>query len=166
METAVVVGINGAGIIPIGNILNTMLADNGGPTNTHALVLASLAIDSGNNGEVPFFADQRGFQRIVDGTVDIGAVEGIGGGVFGLVVTSNLDTVDPNDEGTTLREAIFVTYDGDAGPVRRIEAERAQLQDGSWVLSNAKIWPLRNGETSEALSEFAAEFELPDFGIA
>ena len=69
--------------------------------------------------------------------------------------------VGANHDATTLREAIFVTYDGEAGPVRRIEAERAQLQEGSWILSNAKIWPLRNGENAEALSEFAVEFELP-----
>ncbi len=65
------------------------LANNGGPTLTHALLPGSPAFDSGNNASVanppfsgPPFIDQRGFNRIVDGsdadttaTVDIGAYE-------------------------------------------------------------------------------------------
>ena len=59
------------------------LAPNGGPTETHALLEGSTAIDKGNNafaldteGNVLEF-DQRGegFPRIVGGTVDIGAFE-------------------------------------------------------------------------------------------
>ena len=75
-----------------GNILNQSallgpLADNGGPTQTHALLPGSPAIDAGNdalavdeNG-VPLVADQIGQNRLFDGnddgtaTVDIGAVE-------------------------------------------------------------------------------------------
>jgi CSLREA domain-containing protein len=49
------------------------LADNGGPTKTHALLAGSPAIDSGNPfGET---ADQRGYARIVNGTADRGAFE-------------------------------------------------------------------------------------------
>ena len=68
------------------------LADNGGPTMTHALVPGSPAFDAGNNGlippdrfdldgdgnpEEPVPFDQRGpgFDRVLGGTVDIGAVE-------------------------------------------------------------------------------------------
>ena len=60
------------------------LADNGGPTRTHALLADSPAIDAGSN-ELAIAAgltvDQRGFLRAVDGdgdgtdTVDIGAFE-------------------------------------------------------------------------------------------
>jgi hypothetical protein len=52
------------------------LQDNGGPTPTHALLRLSPAINNGNNTNVPNF-DQRGpgFPRIIDGTVDIGAIE-------------------------------------------------------------------------------------------
>jgi hypothetical protein len=67
-----------------------LLADNGGPTLTHALLSGSPAIDAGNNAAVtnppfmgPPFTDQRGgsFNRIADGDgnstaiVDIGAYE-------------------------------------------------------------------------------------------
>ncbi|MCB1920105.1 MAG: DUF4214 domain-containing protein [Candidatus Competibacteraceae bacterium] len=67
------------------------LADNGGPTQTHALVAGSPAINAGNNALIPIgvTTDQRGagFPRIVGGTVDIGAVEGAGGGSGGATFT-------------------------------------------------------------------------------
>ncbi len=52
------------------------LADNGGPTFTHALLPGSPAIDAGDNTGAPMW-DQRGpgFPRVVNGTVDIGAFE-------------------------------------------------------------------------------------------
>jgi hypothetical protein len=52
------------------------LADNGGPTQTIALLPGSPAIDTGSNAYVPAGAtDQRGLSRIANGTVDIGAFE-------------------------------------------------------------------------------------------
>ncbi len=39
----------------------------------------------------------------------------------------------------------FVGYAPDGGPVRRIEAEAAQLVDGAWDLRNAVEWPLTPG---------------------
>jgi len=50
------------------------LADNAGPTETHALLPGSPAIDTGSN---PFSltTDQRGFPRQIGTTVDIGAYE-------------------------------------------------------------------------------------------
>jgi hypothetical protein len=62
-------------------VLDTNLADNGGPTLTHALLADSPAIDAGDNGPLTSTVDQRGLPRIVDGDgngsnfVDIGAVE-------------------------------------------------------------------------------------------
>jgi hypothetical protein len=54
------------------------LQDNGGPTLTHALLLGSPAIDSGDpNFTPPPFFDQRGpgFNRIVNGRIDKGSFE-------------------------------------------------------------------------------------------
>ncbi|MCB1767197.1 MAG: DUF642 domain-containing protein [Candidatus Competibacteraceae bacterium] len=71
---------------PLSSVIGP-LADNGGPTQTHALVAGSPALDAGNNGLIPsgVTTDQRGdgFPRIVGGTVDIGAVEGTSGGGAG-----------------------------------------------------------------------------------
>ena len=64
-----------------GNILNqspllAALADNGGPTQTHALLEGSAAIGVGNNAlAAGLLTDQRGETRIIDGVVDIGAFE-------------------------------------------------------------------------------------------
>jgi hypothetical protein len=53
------------------------LQNNGGPTHTMALLAGSRAFDAGVNSAVPagLATDQRGQARIVDGIVDIGAVE-------------------------------------------------------------------------------------------
>jgi len=52
------------------------LADNGGPTETHALVLGSLAIDLDEECSVGLSADQRGYPRPVGNVdCDAGAVE-------------------------------------------------------------------------------------------
>jgi hypothetical protein len=52
------------------------LQDNGGPTQTMALLPGSPAIDAGDNTDAPLW-DQRGapFRRVVNGVIDIGAFE-------------------------------------------------------------------------------------------
>ena len=56
------------------NPLLGKLMNNGGPTQTMALLGGSPAINAGENSGAPA-TDQRGFNRIVGGTVDIGAFE-------------------------------------------------------------------------------------------
>lgn len=57
------------------------LGDHGGPTQTMPPLAGSPAIDAGNNAMAvdsngkPLISDQRGYYRIANGTVDIGAVE-------------------------------------------------------------------------------------------
>jgi hypothetical protein len=82
------------------------LANNGGPTQTHALVAGSPAINAGNNANIPvgFTTDQRGSNRIAGGTVDIGAFEA--DEAPSLVVTTSGDVVNSRDGVTSLREAI------------------------------------------------------------
>jgi hypothetical protein len=48
------------------------LADNGGPTLTHALLAGSPAIDAGDNAVCPA-TDQRGLAR--DAACDVGSFE-------------------------------------------------------------------------------------------
>jgi hypothetical protein len=73
---------NGANGDQVGTAVNPIdarlgpLADNGGPTQTHALLPGSAAIDKGDNTGVPA-TDQRGagFRRTVGSATDIGAFE-------------------------------------------------------------------------------------------
>ena len=94
------------------------LADNGGLTRTHALRIDSPAIDAGNNSLAidldgnPLATDQRGngFDRILDGTVDVGAFESELLFQGDLIVSSATDIVD-NDFSSgelSLREAVLI----------------------------------------------------------
>ena len=78
-------GTGGSGYAPTDLVGTTMspidpmlgpLSDNGGPTQTMALLPGSRAIDAGDNTDAPEW-DQRGsgFPRIVNGIIDIGAFE-------------------------------------------------------------------------------------------
>jgi len=61
------------------------LANNGGPTQTHALALTSPALNTGSNAlAAGLTTDQRGAPgaRIVGGTVDMGAFEWQGSGII------------------------------------------------------------------------------------
>ncbi len=59
---------------PINPLLGS-LQNNGGPTQSMALLAGSPAIDAGDNSAVPDAIDQRGYARIVGNAVDIGAYE-------------------------------------------------------------------------------------------
>ena len=104
---------DGTNSTALASILNTTLANNGGPTPTHELLAGSPAIDAGDSSlSPPPNFDQRGgpFARFVGSAVDIGAVE-VQGGSIALVV----DTLDDESDGDytpgdlSLREALEIT---------------------------------------------------------
>jgi predicted outer membrane repeat protein len=103
------------------------LQANGGPTQTHALLTGSPAIDAGNNSGAPL-TDQRGYVRV--GTVDSGAYE------QQFIVDNN------NDSGTgSLRQAI-INANNTTG-INRIDFNTTgiiQLQSGL-VLSDTVEMP-------------------------
>jgi hypothetical protein len=61
----------------VANELDTTLAENGGPTRTHALIAGSQAIDAGTNSGCPA-TDQRLENRPVDGDGNVSAICDIG----------------------------------------------------------------------------------------
>ena len=97
-----------------------VLADNGGPTFTHALLAGSTAINAGLNSlaldanNQPLTTDQRGmgFSRIGGGTVDIGAFETQAAAAL-VSVSGRVTTPD----GRGLRNAVVTLID--AQGVRR-----------------------------------------------
>jgi hypothetical protein len=96
-STGLTNGVNGDIVGTIAAPINPLLgplANNGGPTQTMALLPGSPAINAGDSAAItnppfsgPPFTDQRdtGFNRIVNATVDIGAFESRG---FTIAVTS------------------------------------------------------------------------------
>jgi len=73
------------------------LADNGGPTRTHALLPGSPAIDMGDPEFAPAFdppllTDQRGYLRVADGDGD--ATRRIDIGAFEFLSTTPADIID------------------------------------------------------------------------
>ena len=99
-------GVNGdqvgSGGSPIDPLLGG-LANNGGPTLTHALITGSSAIDAGSNAGAPS-TDQQGNTR--DATVDIGAFEY---GVAGPNVAPTA-TPDPGAFSTFLQSQSPLNY--------------------------------------------------------
>ncbi len=107
----------GTAVMPIDPQLEP-LADNGGLTQTHALLPGSPAIDAGSTSLATTAFDQRGvpFLRRVDGNSDgvarpdMGALEQQAFGSSDFVVTTLVDELDGDrtDGDVSLREAIAV----------------------------------------------------------
>ncbi|APZ54572.1 LPS export ABC transporter permease LptG [Salipiger abyssi] len=58
-----------------------------------------------------------------------------------------------NPDATVLYDVSFLAYAPDGGPVRRIQAAEAALENGAWVLHDAKAWPLAAGLNPESSAE-------------
>jgi hypothetical protein len=88
--------------VQLADILDPTLAFNGGPTQTHALVLGSPAIDAGGTdctdatGD-PLDTDQRGRPRVVDGDGDGTAACDIGAFEFFPIVNALVALVGDGD---------------------------------------------------------------------
>jgi CSLREA domain-containing protein len=84
----------------------TALRNNGGLTQTHALLLDSSAIDAGNSTTAPL-TDQRGVRRTL---VDIGAYEVLPNLTVDLLTDENDGNLSAGD--LSLREALLYSADG------------------------------------------------------
>lgn len=61
----------------------------------------------------------------------------------------------------TLYQPNFFDFATDGEPLRRINAETAQLAQGEWQLVNAKIWTLAPDVNAEATAQMSATLTLP-----
>lgn len=98
------------------------LANNGGQTPTHALMAGSQAINGGNNAlainpasNQPLQLDQRLYNRIAGGTVDIGAFEA-NSSPAGAVTIQGRVTITGNSRG--VHGALAVLRFADTGEIR------------------------------------------------
>jgi hypothetical protein len=89
-------------------------AFNGGPTQTHALLPGSPALDAGDNSRVPagVTTDQRGFNRFVGSATDIGAFE-VRNQAPTAIALSNSSVAENQPAGTLV--GTFSTTDPDSG---------------------------------------------------
>jgi CSLREA domain-containing protein len=100
------------------------LANNGGQTPTHALMAGSPAINGGNNAlainpasNQPLQLDQRLYNRIAGGTVDIGAFEA-NSSPAGAVTIQGRVTITGNSRG--VHGALAVLRFVDTGEIRHV----------------------------------------------
>lgn len=128
-------GLTGPGDLPNTDPILGPLANNGGPTQTHATLAGSPAIDAvptanctdANNQALT--TDQRGQPRPFGPACDIGAYEG-GTGACSLNVTTTQDMVNSGDGVNSLREAI-ICANGTPG------ADTISVPAGTYTLSLA-----------------------------
>jgi len=140
------------------------LANNGGPTPTHALLTGSPAINEGSNALAldadgdPLLTDQRGagFARIIGGTVDIGAFES-----QTLVPSADFDN-DGDVDG-----ADFLAWQRGFGTASPTPAEGDADFDGDVDATDLGIWQANFGSPSTVVAAAtsgpspAARAELP-----
>lgn len=62
-----------------------------------------------------------------------------------------------NSDGSILYDVSFLTISGSGLPIRRVDASSATLKTGSWLLLEAKIWPLNRDKNPE-LESFVQKF--------
>ena len=113
------------------------LANNGGPTRTHALLAGSLAIDAGslsfdpNLFTPPLLTDQRGagFDRVSGGQIDIGSFE-----VPVIVVAVAMSSEDPGSEQLPLAaQAIASPLDAGLSDAERAGIASHLLRQGQVI---------------------------------
>jgi hypothetical protein len=126
-----IVGNGGVGTLAISSILDTNLADNGGPTLTHALLPGSPAIDVGTNGAIAGLTfDQRGsgYPRRFGSRVDVGAYESRDVDFYQQAVLAAPTLVG------------FYPVDGDTAPTltdRKLPAQDGTLTNNALIVTGA-----------------------------
>jgi len=125
----------GTAASPIDPMLG-LLASNGGPTETHALLRGSPAIDAGDNTAAPA-TDQRGVARPQGSSADIGSFELEVSTVSELVVIK-LAPDDPM-EGSNIGRGVSISQDTIVAGAHKLEAAYVWRFDGTDWVQEAKL---------------------------
>jgi CSLREA domain-containing protein len=144
----------GSDIIPsvaLAAILNSTLANNGGPTQTLALVAGSPAIDRGNT---TLTTDQRGIARPQGTADDIGAFEFVPPNTA-PVVSAIADQATFQNTATTV---LFTIGDGETATnaltVTASSSNTALIPNSNIVLGGSKVSPERNLTLTPIANQF------------
>jgi hypothetical protein len=161
-------GVNGNQLgVDVSTVLDTTLADNGGPTKTHALLAGSPAINAGDNSKLPagLDYDQRGpgFARIAGGTVDIGAFEVQNQAPTDIVLDDS--SVDENQSSGTLVGA-FSTIDPDAADTFMVElvSGEGDTDNDSFTIDEAGNLKTAESFDFEGQSSYSVRVRSTDSG--
>jgi CSLREA domain-containing protein len=155
--------IGGGALTATGDKTNTdpllaPLASNGGPTQTHALLPGSPALDNGRSFLLPF--DQRGFARAADSPKFVNAAGGDGTDSGAFEVSPFGGIIDSDGDGMPNEFEVFFNVsdpnadadgDGDSN-VKEYENRTEPSNNGSYLLRIISI--VRNG--SDVLITFNA----------
>jgi CSLREA domain-containing protein len=125
--------LTGPGDLPGTNPLLEPLADNGGPTDTHALLAGSPALDAGSNTGCPA-ADQRGVTRPQRGICDIGAVEMVN---TPPTLASNQASVTVNEGQTAVNTGTVTDAEHDTVTLSASVGTVVNNGNGTWSWSFA-----------------------------
>jgi hypothetical protein len=125
------------------------LADNGGPTNTRALLPGSPAINAGNNS-AGLATDQRGpgFPRVVAGLADIGAFE-----VQGAPTIASTQINDGSAQRSRVT-SLTVTFDTAVTFAGAVANAFTLIRNGGMPVSFTASAALVNGVTVVSLTSF------------
>lgn len=66
-----------------------------------------------------------------------------------------------NAETDTLFGVTILTYAPEGGPIQRIQATSAQLQDDFWLLRQVKVWPLAEDQNPESAAQILNRLDIP-----
>jgi CSLREA domain-containing protein len=131
-DTSCSAGFDGPGDIIDGATNLGPLADNGGPTETHALLAGSEAIDAAVAGFPP--TDQRGVARPLGAGADIGSFEAAAAPVLLPTTTSVSSSVNPSAVGQAVTFTATVTESGAGTPTGTVT-----FRDGVTVLGTVPL---------------------------
>lgn len=167
---SIIGSMNGTQLLPPSEVIGA-LAENGGPTKTHALVGGSPAIDAGDtalavglDGATALATDQRGtgFPRVVGSSVDIGAWEGEPNVAPEIL---NFAASGPISEGGTVTVSGAIS-DGNAGDTF---GGQIDWGDGTTdVLGNLSVGDFQLTHTyadNDADSVYTVEMNINDIGF-
>jgi hypothetical protein len=157
---------NSCGFAATGDMVNTnpnlaALADNGGPTPTHALNTSSPALD---HGTCTVTTDQRGATRPMDGDADSTAACDVGAFELGWVQCGIQTAGEPANYTFPGNVILNVTEDGSDLDCLRVTDIPYHHPQATSALETGKYWQingLQSDQSTAATTDYSINVTLP-----